>query len=208
MPTHAMTPHANHGARRPSARRQNGVTLVIALIALVIMLAGAVALVRSFGTSSALVGQMAFKRDIMNRGEIGMAAARAALTSGKLINTESLRESDSLAANYYASLRANNDNDKGIPKDLIKDSDFKGTAPDITGSATDHVTIRYIIERQCTNIGPFSETTCSVFAKPKATSGGERRELVGEEYGPIYRITVRVKGPYNTTVYLQSLVTI
>lgn len=206
MPTHAMTPHANHGARRPGARRQNGVTLVIALIALVIMLAGAVALVRSFGTSSALAGQMAFKRDIMNRGEIGMAAAKAALTSAGGVNTETLREQNNLAVNYYASLRANNDNERGIPKDLIKDSDFQGTRPDIDGGG--QVTIRYLIERQCTNVGPFSESTCAVFVKPKATSGGERREVVEAEYGTTYRITVRVQGPYNTVVYLQSLVTI
>jgi type IV pilus assembly protein PilX len=204
MPTRAMNPHASHGPRRPSAHDQSGVTLVIALIALVIMMAGAVALVRSFGTSSALVGQMAFKRDIMNRGELGMAAARAALISGA-VNTETLRETNNLAVNYYASLRANNDNEKGIPKDLVKDSDFKGSASDITGN---QVTIRYLIERQCTSTGAFSESTCAVFAKPVATSGGERREQVGPEYGATYRITVRVIGPHNTTVYLQSLVTI
>jgi type IV pilus assembly protein PilX len=203
MRTH-LRQHSRPGASL-AAHRQRGVTLLIALMAILILMGGAVALVRSFGTSLAIAGQMAFKRDLMNRGELGLAAARKALTSGSLINTEELRKDNEPKANYFAYLRANNDNAQGIPRDLIKDSDFSGTADDI---AADGVTIRYLIERQCAGTGTFSEATCSVFAKPMSTSGGERRELVGAEYGAMYRITVRVKGPSSTTVYLQSLVTI
>lgn len=190
--------------RRTLTQRQQGVVLVITLIALVVMMIGAVALVRSFNTSLIAAGQLSFKRDLMNRGEVGLAAAKTALTSGAL-NTDLLRQSNLLSANYFATLRSNNDNAQGVPKDLIKDADFTGTLSDIQA---DGVTIRYIIERQCTNTGAFSPSTCSVFTKPSATSGGERRELVGAEYGPIYRVTVRIKGPRNTTTYLQSLVSI
>lgn len=178
--------------------------LVITLIAMVIMMIGAVALVRSFSTSLIGAGQLSFKRDLMNRGEVGLAAAKAALTNGA-IKTEILRQTDLLSANYFATLRANNDNAQGVPLDLINDNNFTGTLGDIQA---DGVTIRYIIERQCTTTGSFSPSTCSVFTKPAATSGGERKELVGAEYGPVYRITVRIKGPRNTTTYLQSLVSI
>lgn len=190
--------------RPTAAPRQRGVVLVITLISLVVLLVGAVALVRSFGSSLAISGQNAFKRDLLNRGEVGIAAAKAALLNGAA-NSDILRENNQLAANYFASLRANNDSAEGIPKDLIKDDTFTGTAADITSNG---VTIRYIIERQCASTGAFSQSTCAVFAKPAASSGGERREIVGAEYAPIYRITVRVRGPRNTTAYLQSLVTI
>ena len=120
-------------------------------------------------------------------------------------NSDILRENNQLAANYFATLRANNDTADGIPRDLINDDNFTGTAADVQGNG---VTIRYVIERQCANAGPFDASTCSVFPKPAASSGGERRELVGAEYAPIYRITVRVQGPRNTTAFLQSLITI
>lgn len=195
-------PH-NHRSSGP-ASSQRGVVLVVTLIALVIMMIGAVALVRSFNTSLIAAGQLSFKRDLMNRGEVGLAAAKKALTSGAL-NTDILRQNNLLSANYFATLRSNNDNAQGVPKDLIKDTDFTGTLSD---TQVDGVSIRYIIERQCTTAGPFSPTTCSVFPKPAATSGGERKELVGAEYSPVYRITVRVQGPRNTTTYLQGLVSI
>lgn len=201
MSSHAHRPRP---CRRTLMQRQRGIVLVITLIAMVIMMIGAVALVRSFNTSLIAAGQLSFKRDLMNRGEIGLAAAKTALTSGAL-NTDLLRQNNLLSANYFATLRSNNDNAQGVPKDLINDSDFTGTLANITA---DGVTIRYIIERQCTTAGPFSPTTCSVFTKPAATSGGERKELVGAEYGPIYRITVRIQGPRNTTTYLQGLVSI
>lgn len=189
---------------RLSSSRQRGVVLVIALITLVVLLVGAVALVRSFGTSLTISGQTAFKRDLMNQGEVGIAAAKTALTNGAA-NSDILRENNQLAANYFATLRANNDTADGIPRDLINDDNFTGTAADVQGNG---VTIRYVIERQCANAGPFDASTCSVFPKPAASSGGERRELVGAEYAPIYRITVRVQGPRNTTAFLQSLITI
>lgn len=197
LPSEAL-PHC------PRSSRQRGVVLVIALITLVVLLVGAVALVRSFGTSLTISGQNAFKRDLMNQGEVGIAAAKAALTNGAA-DSDIRRENNQLAANYFATLIPGNDTPEGIPRALINDNNFTGTAADIQGNG---VTIRYIIERQCANSGPFDASTCSVFPKPTASSGGERRELVGAEYAPIYRVTVRVQGPRNTTAYLQSLITI
>ena len=59
-----------------TARRQRGVSLLIALIGLMLMMLGAVAMVRSFGTSSVLAGNLAFRRDLTNQGERGVAAGQ------------------------------------------------------------------------------------------------------------------------------------
>jgi len=184
-------------------RQQRGLILLVTLLAMVILLISAVALIRSFDTSLLLSGNLAFKRDLVNEGERGMAAAIALFNSGALA-TDSSRAADVPASNYSASILAVNA--RGIPLVLVNDSTFasKGmSATDITDSSTG-VKIRTVIDRQCAAAGSFDATTC-VYVPGSSDAGGTNwLKKAGAEYVPVYRISVRVSGPRNTQVFLQT----
>jgi type IV pilus assembly protein PilX len=198
-----------HGAwlRRPApARKQTGVIMAITLIALAIMMIGGVALVRSFDTSMLLSGNLAFKRDLMNQGERGMAQAITLMSSGALA-TEATRQANALGSNYSAILLASDAH--GIPQVLLSnDATFTATytASDISDGA---VTIRYVIDRQCSAVGAFNADTCNTTASTASDKGGSSfLKKAGGGTRPVYRISVRVTGPRNTQAYLQSTLTL
>ena len=205
-----LAPHRDAGLRRAgSARKQTGVVLIIALIALVILMIGGVALVRSFDTSMLLSGNMAFKRDLMNQGERGMAQAITALSAGGALASEATRQADAPGSNYSATSLASDAH--GIPQVLLSDdATFNAayTAGDISDAAS-KVTIRYVIDRQCSAAGAFSADTCTTTTATAEDKGGSSfLKKAGGGLRPVYRISVRVTGPRNTQAYLQSTVTL
>ncbi len=70
--------------------RERGVVLLFCLIILVVLLAGGVAVMRSMDTSLVGAGNLAFKRDLVNQGELAIAKAmREFQASGALAATGS-----------------------------------------------------------------------------------------------------------------------
>lgn len=180
--------------------------MIITLVTLALLLLSIAALLRSFHTSLAIAGNLAFKRDLVNQGERGMAKAIDLLKSGAL-DSSSVRTANLLSSNYYATELDSDSH--GIPLLLIKDSAFTGTATDITDDSSG-ITVRYVIDRLCNSTGSFSTSTCESF-KVSTTTGGSSSNAtskVGLEYQPVYRISVRVNGPRNTQTYLQTTVTL
>lgn len=186
-------------ARTPSLRRQSrGVVMIITLIALVLVLIGATALVRSMRASSLVAGNIAIKRDLLNQAERGMAAAMTALQSGALA-TESTRNSNLVSANYSATQLSSNA--EGIPVVLVKDSAF--TAAGFTGAdisdSTAGVEIRYVIDRQCTASGDYDPGACEFQMNPGDKGGSHHLKKPGGGQIAIYRISVRVKDTRRNT---------
>lgn len=178
-------------ARTPR-RAARGVVMIVTLLALVLILVGATALVRSMRGASLLAGHFAVKRDLLNQAERGMAAALTALNSGAL-STSATREADLVAANYSASSLATNA--EGIPNVLVKDSDYTSagfTLADIADSSTG-IEIRYVIDRQCTAAGAYSSASCEFLATTGDRGGSDFLKKPGGESRAIYRISVRVK---------------
>jgi len=205
-----LAPYRDAGLRRgASARKQAGVILIISLIALVILMIGGIALVRSFDTSMLLAGNTAFKRDLMNQGERGMAQAITALSAGGALASEGTRQADAPGSNYSATSLASDAH--GIPQVLLSDdATFAAayTAGDISDAAS-KVTIRYVIDRQCSAAGAFSADTCTNTTATASDKGGSSfLKKAGGGLRPVYRISVRVTGPRNTQAYLQSTVTL
>ncbi len=205
FPSHSI----RHKACRPAARGQRGVIMIFTLMVLVLLLMSSMALFRSFDSSLFMAGNIGFKRDLTNQAERGMKAAIALFPSASnptaSLAAASTRESNLLSQNYYASAQATDSH--GIPSILIKDSTFTGTAAKDISDTTSGVTIRYVIDRLCDSSGPFSANTCVTLYNP-ATAGGSHFLVnikVGQDYRPVYRISVRVKGPRNTQAYLQSV---
>ena len=161
--------------RRRTAR---GAVLLFTLIALTVMLIGAVALIRSFNTSLTNAGNLAFKRDLQNQAERIVPAVLALVQTGDL-STATARASHSTAHNYSASILPSNE--QGIPNALLDATAFAavGTAANdvnvTAGGVAQGVTIRYLIDRQCRSTGDealLGADSCLVAIDSGAPAGG------------------------------------
>ena len=188
--------------RRPARRAQRGVVMIVALIALVLLLVAGAAMLRSVDTSSVLVGNLAFRRDLTNRAERAIVRARTALLSGTL-STESLRIADLTSSNYSASKLT--DGASGIPLILTSDTKFSSAGMTASNDITeDGVTVRHVIDRQCVSAGTFDASTCQSLESSSDAGGSNWLKKPGGASRPLYRISVRVTGPQNTQAYFQT----
>jgi len=204
LPNMHKSPHA--------AKRQKGLVLFIALIALVAMSLAAAALIRSVDSGVLVAGNLAFKQSAIMSAETGIARAY------KYIN-DNAANLDAPAAGYYANLALNPDltetlsltdagtwtaaNSIAITKDLN----------DTSGNEA-----RMIIQRMCRAAGAVDQANCLVGVGNKApNSMGSKSEGGGAGGGGfgapkgtsdavVYRATVRVTGPKNTVSYLQAFI--
>lgn len=187
--------------------------MIITLVVLVLLLFGAISVFRSSDSSSALAGQMAFRRDLKNQSEIGLIQAQALLQSG-VLSTESSRYTSLLTSNYSAILLPSTNNSLGMPNAmLLNDSDFAaagmGAAPSV--DSVNQVEVRYVIERMCNTAGTPTDANCVRLDIPCAGKGG--MDKTNKKGGPlnmcpatVYRISVRVDGPRSTQAFFQTVV--
>ena len=212
-----------------SASRQRGVVLLFSLIALVVLLIAAVALMRSFNTSLFMSGNIAFKRDLQNQGERAIEIVMAKFRAGRELSTTAARAANHPEHNYSA--KALPGNEQGIPDALQSDSIFssKGVATnDITpvtepSLANQAVSIRYVVDRMCNDIGDektLGSANCLLAENPSGpgTSFAEWQSAAGAALtggsgsaapqGVVYRLTVRVQGPRSTQAFFQSTFTV
>jgi type IV pilus assembly protein PilX len=186
----------NTVTRSPRAR-QRGVVLIFALIILLILAIGAVALVRSMNSSLLSAGNLAFRRDLVNQGEQAISTVMTEFTTGSVV-----------AANYSATILPTNA--QGVPNALLNATTFATvgtTANEITG-ATPDVKIDYLIDRLCV-AGTVQPSIAACVQSSGLPLGGKAYEnvAVAAPSATVYRISVRVTGPRNTQVFLQSTFT-
>ncbi|GAA4031307.1 hypothetical protein [Actimicrobium antarcticum] len=201
---HPPLPRRHRPLRLPS--RQKGVIVLFTLLAVVLLLIASVALVRSLDTSLTLAGNMAFKRDLVNQSERGVATVMSSLQVGGALTSETTRQNNLLANNYSASTLASDSH--GIPAILVSDAAWTAAGmdgDDIT-DATAGVTVRYVIDRLCTSAGPSSTVNCAISALGQDKAGTVHIRRAGGNSLPVYRISVRVTGPRNTQTYVQSTI--
>lgn len=201
---------AQRGSSSRHARAQRGVVMLFGLIALVIMLVGTVAMLRSMNTSLFNAGNIGFKRDLTNQGERAVATVLTLLQSGAL-GTEVSRQASSVARNYSATMLAANT--QGVPNALISDVTFAtvaSTANDIA-VAGQGITVRYVIDRLCVNAGAASATHCTMSdnGQSNACSSNPCDDLSDAvPQQAVYRLSVRVTGPRQTQAYFQTTLTL
>lgn len=196
-------------ARRspPPARLQEGVVLIIALIVLVAMTLGGLALIRSTDLANIIAGNLAFRQAATHSGDQGIEAAFSWLQANP-----SLLNNDSAIDGYSA----NGNNATRSPATGITWEAYWNTLPAarIRTLPTDGAgnTVSYIIDRLCANAGsPTGGANCS--SSPAGSVAGGQNEEGGEKpintpSGIYYRITVRIAGPRNTTSFVQAMVTL
>lgn len=201
----------------PSLKRQQGVVLFFALIALLALSLAAAALVRSVDSSVLAAGNLAFKQSAAMSGDIAITSAGKWIASHAL----SLNANDQTAgyhasnpqpadANYavdHIDLKSN-----AVWTDNTKTEPASGSGIDANGyDALTGNTTRYVIQRMCKNQGSTSASSC-IFGVA-AAEGGSRGALGYNGAGltptgdsPLYRVTARILGPKNTVSYIQSFV--
>jgi Tfp pilus assembly protein PilX len=197
--------------------RERGMVLLFCLIVLVVLLAGGVAVMRSMDTSLVGAGNLAFKRDLVNQGELAIASAMREFQTTGALAAAGATSNNLPGANYSAIQLAANA--KGIPEVLLKKTTLSG--PDVLGntfaptgtpiSGNGGVTVRYVIDRMCNATGAFStigKSGCVYTPSSTETLGGDQSQLSTPGPSipspPIYRVSVRVDGPRDTQVFLQA----
>ena len=197
--------------------RQRGVVLMIALIMLVAMTLGAIALVRSVNITNIIAGNLAFQQGATNSGDTGIEVAinwletnngpglftdQAALgysaTRGDPLVTESW--DTYWRAVLFARAVTLNPN---APGTFMA---YTSSAPNAAGN-----TVSYAIQRLCaTQVAPGSQNAgCSQPPATDSTGGSSKGAgVVALTYSSqvYYRITSRIAGPRNTVSYVQAIV--
>jgi len=192
----------------PSSRpplRQRGVVLIFALIALAILMIGAVAVMRSMGSTQFSIGNLGFKRDMANQGERAMVKVQQDFTVGPLASLAA-REANLVASNYSATMLPTNA--QGLPLALLgSDNDFAAVGDVGNDLATGTgITIRYVIDRLCPPGTTEPDDNC-VREADETTQGGGNLSTPKDPVHPTYRLTVRVTGPRRTQSFFQSTFT-
>ncbi len=210
-------------------KNQRGLSMLIALIALLILSITAVALVRSIDTGTLIIGNYAFKQDATEAGSRGAERAIAWLAS------QASLDNDDTANGYYASSLDNFDptgNNTTPAKQLMlanwdgtncsssKSGTYVGcsilpypTAANASALTINGNNVQWVITRLCqaalpVGVGnacmsPGTTGAASANDRGELTSGGRISSAVA---GPYYRIIVRTTGPRNTVSYTETMV--
>lgn len=209
-----MTPvlHFNV-AQRLSARRQQGVALFFALIALVVIMLAGVALVRTVDTSTIIAGNIAFKQSANASADAGLARAITWLTTEQTtsvgvdpyVTASHTYNVSKPASGYYSYV-----NDAAF--DVFDDANWVdgSSSPESTDASGNRV--RYIIQRMCRTENDLLSANDCLFSDASNEIDSMKvkpaTEIINNSSSssPMVRITVRVEGARNTVSYIQAFV--
>lgn len=191
---------ARRAAPGPAPGGQRGVVLIIALVALIFLMIGGAALFRSVQNSTDMAGNVAFKRELANHAERALAQVLRRFNESA-ITTDTTQPEQNYSAQLLPSGAV------GVPDLLLNDVAFDAAgmrAEDIV-DAEAGVTVRYLIDRQCTAPGIFDAARCTLVEEQLRDKGGtawQRKPAGGS--GAVYRVSIRVTGPRQTQSFFQS----
>lgn len=183
------------------ARRiQQGVSLIIALIALIAMTLAGLALIRAVDTSNVISGNLAFRQATLQATDVG---TETALTTLGTILTTSLDANypsgcASGACNYYPTKQAVNA--AGIP--IVIDWTL---VPATTVDAS--YAVQYVIDRLCDGPTPVTDITTKCMHTTGTSVGSKKAGAVSftSAQQVYYRATIRTVGPRKTVSIVQVL---
>jgi Tfp pilus assembly protein PilX len=186
---------ASQWRARSAPCRQKGITLIIALIALVALTLAGIALMRSVDTNNVIAGNFAFRQASMQATDTGVEDA---FTQLKTIATSSV---DTPIANQYFTVMQPLDSN-GIPNTVTWSSVPSTTRGDYT--------VRYVIERMCTGTNGVAITdivsNCVADQGTQASGSQKSGSPVFSAASAVnFRVTVRVEGPRNTVAMSQTI---
>lgn len=191
-------------------RRQRGVVLFVALIAVLIMTLAGVAIMRTLDSSSTLGGNLAYRQAALSQADRGVNAAFSWLMEEDAADLWN----DQTGVGYLSS------------RTLINDWTQAASWPAgqvVTLPAMNGYTVDYQIFRLCTVAGDASQPnnpgavnapgqSCNTVAPGAGAGGGDLGNSHGSDSPQFagnlllhYQIVVRVSGPRNTRSYVQVI---
>lgn len=211
-------------------RRQHGLSLLYAMLALAALALASIGLMRAIGTSSMVAGNLSFQQEATLAADQAVRQAIAALTA-RLSTGSGALDDNQLDIGYYAStdelvdvtgsqLTASN-------RKLIRWSDsycgeqVSGSfasctfSPVTLGSKINGNTASYVIFRLCDAAGSSTDSGLNCARSLRESSVSATNEIRDYSTGsgtsanfvsPYYRIVVRVSGARNTTSYTETIV--
>ena len=200
--------------------RQRGVVLFIALIVMVAMSLAAIALMRSVDTTSAVIGNLAFRQASILPVSYAIEDAAAGLFTDSILSgiprIPDVRL-DTPAENYYATHNQGWDDQYGVPQPLQTKVAALALARQLPPGGQDGAlnTYTYVTERMCNPNAPVipadksaAGTWCDMMP-PKQSPGTTINDPMAAILAaqPFYRVTVRVDGPpgTNTVSFAQAM---
>jgi hypothetical protein len=198
------------------SKRQQGLVLLITLLALVAMMLASVGIMRSVDTSVAAIGNMAFKQAC---DEAAGTATQQVLQnimpnwSTQLGVDPGFLNNDGGAAGagYYATVQANEDA-RGIPQMLLAQPPVNDGGLFLNGPDGVRNMTRIMVERMCNAAGDANRMNClgSSGLDPSPCTTADELECLELPGGGgalvYYRVSVRVDGPNNTSCLAQSMI--
>ncbi len=204
-------------------QRPVGAGLVVALIMLIVMSMSALALVRAVSTGTLVAGNFAFRQAALSSAETGSEAAIAWLNDHIALTDLYV---DQPNAGYYAKLpddlviTCNKYDTAKFAIDWEKDNCNARTSitcltasPETSEDDAGQI-VQYLIHRLCRSAGsPYDPANSCLMYQAGSQISSKKGQL---SYGAAsrfnsssavyYRITTRVRGPRNTSVFVQTLV--
>jgi type IV pilus assembly protein PilX len=208
-------------ARRMPVRigRQRGVVLFIALIVMVAMSLAAIALMRSVDTTTAVIGNLAFRQASILPANFAIEDAAAGLFADANVSfTARIADIrvDNPAQNYFAthSQAAGWDDKYGVPQPLQTYAAATALARPQLDGATNRIT--YVTERLCNPNAPHPDhpdnstgrSWCEMAPPQQAPGATINDPSLSIDFRQVYyRVTVRVDGPpgTNTVSFAQAM---
>ena len=186
-------------------RGQHGVVMFVALVVLIVMTLAGLAMLRQMSSGVSIAGNVAFKQAATAVADAGVEAARTWIG-----NNAATLGVEQATSGYYATWALNVD-----PTSAAWDGVWQ-IAPVLPATVTGNTgnTVRYVIERLCSEAGPswgagMLPTQQCADSVGKSVSGESKG---GPSYqgtqpppppAPFYRVTTQVLGPRNTVSYTQ-----
>lgn len=180
--------------------KQRGVSLFIALIALVALTFAGLALIRAVDTTNVISGNLAFRQSTLHATDVGVETAFNAL--GTIVTTSLDTNYPSGCAtgacNYYPIKQATDS--AGVP------SVINWANVPVTTVNSDYK-VQYVIDRLCDGPAPVTDITTKCMHTTAATGGSKKSGAVSFTSAEqvYYRVTIRSVGPRNTTSMVQVL---
>ena len=180
--------------------KQHGISLIIALIALVAMTLAGLALIRAVDTTNIISGNLAFRQASLQTTDIGIEAALAALDT--IVTT-------SIDANYPSGCAVGACNYYPIKQPVTPTGIPTAINWTLVPSTTvdSSYAVQYVIDRLCDGPAPVTDITAKCMVKTGLTVGSKKAGAVSftSAQQVYYRATVRVVGPRQTVSMVQAL---
>jgi hypothetical protein len=179
-------------SRGTSPQPRRGTTILVVIILLAVLLLGALALARMTEASTLAAGNTTYRETSLQASEVGLNAAFNALQA-----LPATSENANTGGWYFA--QAQPQDAEGLP--LVNFD----AAPQID---LDGYRVSYVVERVC-SVASVSEPLreCLVKAIKVPGSALVSDDRLDPPNARQYRTTVRVQGPKQTTIFIQSLMT-